>query len=89
MNPIFDAMPPEDALELEQITRLIYEARENRRKVLDAVGAGDEAALLARIAAGDIDEHTAYEHYLAARILADTHAAAREVVARRLQEINR
>ena len=89
MNPIFDAMPPEDALELEQITRLIYEARENRRKVLDAVGAGDEAALLARIAAGEIDEHPAYEHYLAARILADTHASARELVATRLQEINR
>ena len=89
MNPIFDAMPPEDALELEQITRLIYEARENRRKVLDAVGAGDEAALLARIAAGEIDEHPAYEHYLAARILADTHAAARQVVGSRLQEINR
>lgn len=89
MNPIFDAIPPEDALELEQITRLIYESRENRRKVLDAVGAVDEAALLARIAAGEIDEHPAYEHYLAARILADTHAAAREVVGKRLQEINR
>ena len=44
---------------------------------------------LARIAAGEIDEHPAYEHYLAARILADTHAAARQVVGSKLQEINR
>ena len=48
-----------------------------------------EAELLARIASGAIDEHPAYEHYLAARILADTHAAARQVVGSKLQEINR
>ena len=50
MNPIFDSVPPQDALELEQVARLIYESRENRRKVLSAVGASDEAELLARIA---------------------------------------
>lgn len=88
MNPIFDAVPPQDALELEQVARLIYESRENRRKVLDAVGASDEAALLARIASGAIDEHPAYEHYLAARILADTHQAARTALAQLLQEAN-
>lgn len=89
MNPIFDAIPPQEALELEQVARLIYESRENRRKVLDAVGAHDEAELLVRIANGEIDEHPGYEHYLAARILADTHEAARQVVGSRLQEINR
>ncbi|MDI3515337.1 MAG: hypothetical protein PWP40_2566 [Rhodocyclaceae bacterium] len=89
MSPIFDTLPPDEAIELEQITRLIYEARENRRSVLAAVGASDEGELLARIAAGAIDAHPAYEHYLAARILADTHATARELVGSRLQEINR
>lgn len=89
MNPIYDSVPPQEALELEQIARLIYESRENRRKVLNAVGASDEAELLARIASGEIDEHPAYEHYLAARILADIHTAARQVVGSRLQEINR
>lgn len=89
MNPIYDTVSPQDALELEQVARLIYESRENRRKVLNAVDASDEAELLARIASGEIDEHPAYEHYLAARILADTHAAARQVVGSRLQEINR
>ncbi len=89
MDPIFDALPPDDALDLQRVTRLIYETRENRRAVLAAMGAADEAELLARIAAGTIDEHPAYEHYLAARILADTHATARAAVASRLQEINR
>lgn len=89
MDPIFDALPPDDALDLQRVTRLIYEARENRRAVLAAMGASDEAELLARIAAGSIDAHPAYEHYLAARILADTHATARAAVASRLQEINR
>lgn len=89
MDPIFDALPPDDALDLQRVTRLIYETREHRRAVLAAAGASDEAELLARIAAGRIDAHPAYEHYLAARILADTHASARELVASRLQEINR
>ena len=89
MNPIFDSVPPQDALELEQVARLIYESRENRRKVLSAVGASDEAELLARIAGGPLDELPAYVHYLAARILADPHAAARQVVGSKLQEINR
>ena len=49
----------------------------------------DAVASSARIASSAIDEHPAYEHYLAARILADTHAAARQVVGSKLQEINR
>lgn len=89
MNPIYDSLPPERALEIEQIARLIYETRENRRKVLDALGAADEQSLLAGIASGDVAEHPAYEHYLAARILADTHEAARETMSQHLKEANR
>lgn len=88
-NPIYDTLTPQDALELEQVARLIYESRENRRRVLAAAGAEDEPSLLARIADGSVDEHPAYEHYLAARILADTHEAARAVVGARLAEVNR
>ena len=88
-NPIYTSLPPEAALELEQVARLIYETREHRRKVLDAVGASDEQTLLARIAAGEIAEHPAYDHYLAARILADTHQTARELMAASLKEANR
>ncbi|NLF54490.1 MAG: hypothetical protein GX576_08880 [Thauera phenolivorans] len=88
-NPIYDTLSPQDALELEQVARLIYESRENRRRVLAAAGAEDEQALLSRITDGSVDEHPAYEHYLAARILADTHEAARTMVGARLAEVNR
>lgn len=85
---IYDALPPEAAPELERLARLVYETREHRRAVLQAVGAADEQALLQRIIDGGIDEHPAYEHYLAARILADTHQAAREAMAISLKELN-
>lgn len=89
MDPIYSQLPPGDALEVQQLARLIYESREHRRAVLDAFGAGDEDALLARIRGGELAEHPAYEHYLAARILADTQQAAREAMSAKLEEINR
>ncbi|MBN8442203.1 MAG: hypothetical protein J0M28_10980 [Thauera sp.] len=89
MGLIYDQLPPDAAMHAQQLSRLIYETRENRRKVLDAAGVADEDALLHRIAAGELAEHPAYEHYLAARILADTHQAARAAIAELLQEANR
>ena len=71
MNPIFDSVPPQDALELEQVARLIYESRENRRKVLSAVGASDEAELLARITNGAIDEHPAADRLATRAVFRD------------------
>lgn len=88
MDPLYDKLPPEIALEVELASRLSYETREHRRQVLDAMGVADEAALLASIVAGQIAEHPAYEHYLAACILRDTHAAARQAMAEALQEAN-
>ena len=89
MNPIYERLRPEQVLEAEQIARLIYETRENRRQVLAALGAQDEAALLARIVGGELDEHPAWEHYLAACVLTSTHEAARATMAALLQEANR
>lgn len=88
MDPIADALPPQEALELSLLARLMYESREHRRMVLAAVGATDEADLLTRISSGEIAEHPAYEHYLAARILGDTQQAARHVMTEVLQEVN-
>lgn len=88
MNPIYDALPPDVATELQPLSRLIYETRENRRQVLQAFDAQDEASLLTRITSGELAEHPAYEHYLAARILADTQEAARGVLNERLKEVN-
>lgn len=88
MDSIYDTLPPEAAMEVQQLARLIYETRENRRSVLAAAGAASAEELLAHIAAGTVAEHPAYEHYLAARILADTHDAARQAMTQMLKEVN-
>lgn len=85
MAHFFDHLDPDAAAELEQLSRLIHELRAHRNAVLQAHGANDEADLLERIRGGAIAEHPAYEHYLAARILADTREAARAAVAGRLR----
>jgi hypothetical protein len=76
------------AIEVEQLSRLVYELREHRRSVLGAFNATDEAELLSRIEASELDEHPAYEHYLAARILADTRETARALMAEKLHPGN-
>lgn len=77
MHAFFDRISPEQSQEIEQLSRLAFELRENHAAVLKAHGATDEAALLAAIAAGTVAEHPAYQHYLAARVLADTRESVR------------
>jgi len=88
MASFFENLDPDTAEEVEQLSRLVYELRENRSTVLQMHGAEDEAALLQRIQNGAVAEHPAYEHYLAARILADTRETVRVVLAERLTEAN-
>lgn len=89
MDDFFRNLDPDSALEAGQLARLAYELREHRRVVLQAHDAADEAVLLERIRAGAVDEHPGYESYLAARILDDTHAAARAALAACLGRVNR
>ena len=89
MASFFENLDPDTAEEIEQLSRLVYELRENRNTVLATLGAEDEAALLQQIQAGEVDEHPAYEHYLAARILTDTRETVRTVVAERLMGVKR
>jgi hypothetical protein len=89
MANIFENLEPDVAAELELLSRLIYDLRENRIAVLKPYGAEDEAALLQNIQSGTAAEHPAYEHYLAARILAETRETARAVLAERLKEAAR
>ena len=88
MPEFFESVPLETATEIEQLARLTYELRESRNSVLRFHEVADEAALLEKIQRGDVAEHPAYEHYLAARILADTRETARATLAERLQEAN-
>ena len=86
MASFFENLDPDVAAELELLSRLTYELRENRNAILEPYGAEDEAALLQHIQSGTVAEHPAYEHYLAARILADTRETTRTVLAERLKE---
>ncbi|MHB1093892.1 hypothetical protein [Thiobacillus sp.] len=89
MPEFFETVPFETATEIEQLSRLAYELRENRKAILQFHNVADEAALLQKIQTGAVAEHPAYEHYLAARILADTRETARAALAERLKEANR
>lgn len=89
MANFFENLAYDTAMELELLSKLIYELRENHHAVLQPYGATDAAALLQHIQDGAVAEHPAYEHYLAALILAETREAVRTVVTERLKEANR
>ncbi|SIR04960.1 hypothetical protein SAMN05421829_10993 [Aromatoleum tolulyticum] len=89
MANFFENVEPTDAEQLEQLSRLVFELRENRDAILKANGATDEIELLERIYTGAIPEHPAYEHYLSARILADTRETVRAMLTECLKEARR
>lgn len=89
-DPIrFGNLSAERAIELDRLTRLVYETRENRKRLLAMYAVSDEAALLARIATGDLPEHPSYEHYLGAKVLEESRAAAREAIVELLDQVRR
>ncbi|MHB8912440.1 MAG: hypothetical protein ACYC42_07295 [Lysobacter sp.] len=87
MPDFFDAIPQEDAVRIDVLARLAVELRDNRVRLLEEYGVDDEAALLGKIALGEIDEHPAYDHYLSARILGESRNAVREELSDVLQDI--
>ncbi|MHB0982057.1 MAG: hypothetical protein ACYC02_01600 [Thiobacillus sp.] len=89
MANFFENLDPDVATELQLLSRLLYELRENRNAVLKPYAVADEAALLQHIQSGALAEHPAYEHYLAARILADTRESARAQLGECLKQVNR
>jgi len=89
MADFFENLGYDEATEIELLSRLVYELRENRNAVLKPYGAADAAALLQKIQAGAVGEHPAYEHYLAARVLADVRESARARLSEILVQANR
>lgn len=86
MEYFFEGLDYEIAEEIEGLSRLAYQLRENRKAILDGYRVADEATLLECIRTGSATEHPGYEHYLAARILDDTREAVRSALAERLKE---
>jgi len=86
MASFFENLDYDTATELERLSQLIYELRQNHNAILQTYDAADAAALLQQIQHGAVAEHPAYEHYLAARILDDTRDMARAMVGERLKE---
>jgi len=89
MVNFFENIEPDDAAELEALSRLIYELRESRESILKAYRVPDEIALLEQIYSGRVAEHPAYEHYLGARILSDTRETVRVMLAECMKEAGR
>lgn len=88
MTKFFENLDPDQAAEIDALSKLSYELRENRQAVLKPYAAADEAALLQQIQDGAVAEHPAYEHYLAARIIDDTREMVRALVSERLKKAN-
>ncbi len=86
MDPIYSTIPPEDAMELEQIARLLYEVRAARDDTPHRLGAADAPQALDCIRRGELPEHPSYEHYLSARILTDLGIQVRADLAARIEE---
>jgi hypothetical protein len=83
MDGYFEALPLPVGQRIEKLSRLAFELREDRRRLLAGHGAQTEEELLERIDEGSVDAEAAYDHYLDARML----AAAREAVRGELQAV--
>lgn len=86
MKSYFEGLDADDAELIESLSRATYVLRENRKQLLEQHGVEHEQALLEKIAAGEVAEHPAYEHYLSARILTATREAVRDELSAFLQE---
>lgn len=89
MADFYENLDPSDAQQLEQLSRLVFELRENRDAILKASAAADEIELLERIYNGQAPEHPSYESYLSARILAETRETVRALMSECLREVRR
>lgn len=82
-NP-FETLPFELAEQLEALSRLAFELRENAKQLLAQHGVDNPQSLLEALQSGQLDEHPGYEHYLSASIL----ESARQVVRRKILAIS-
>jgi hypothetical protein len=78
MADFYNNLDIDDAEQVEQLSRLMFELRTSRDTLLKTYGVSDASGLLALIRAGSVAEHPAYEHFLSLRILDDTRESVRD-----------
>ncbi len=78
MTSFFQNVPPHAVEQIDALGRVLYDLREDRKQILAEYCVTDEAALLDQIKAAVVDEHPAYDHYLAAKTISETREAIRE-----------
>lgn len=89
MANFFSGIAPGLAEQIEQLTRLQYDLRENIKGLLDRYGVADAPALLASIGSGEAAEHPAYEHYLSLLALDELRQETHGTLTELLREANR
>ena len=87
MASFYEGLERTTAQEIERLSRVMFELRDNRDRLLATWKVREADALLERIRAGEVDEHPAYEAWLSLRILDDTRLAARSLLDLRLREM--
>ena len=87
MNNFFANVALPAAQQLEQLSRLAFELREDAAQLLAPYAVPDAPALLDRIRANDLPEQPAYEHYLSVCILADARESVRGQLAAVMREL--
>jgi hypothetical protein len=88
MDNFYSNIPADQAQEIEQCARLMYELRGARDTLLAQLGAADAPQALDCIVGGEMPEHPSYEQYLSARILDTLHAEVRADLAERVKIAN-
>lgn len=88
MASFYEGLERGAAEEIERLSRLMFELRNNRDQLLATWKVREADALLELIRAGEVDEHPAYEAWLSLRILDDTRLATRTLLDERLREMS-
>lgn len=74
----FRDVDAELALQVDALSKLMYELRDSRRQILARYAVDDEGTLLDAIRQQRLTEHPAYEDYLSARQLQQHYQQARD-----------
>ena len=88
MANFYENLAPEDVATLDRLSALLIELRESHLALLARYTVASEDELFERLRAGKLAEHTAYEDYLGAKIIASTRAAIRSQLRDYMLQIN-